>query len=229
LCLWKEGKGEGKFQKRDLMFENICLKAEDFLKLAVAFGPFWFYLFIFLSGVVENLFPPYPGDTVTFVGGYLAGTGLLTFSLVFFSASVGCLAGAMILYVLGKNKGRRIFLKNKGQIFNKTQLERVEVWFKRYGEKVLILSRFLAGVRSLVALTAGVGNVKLQKMTGYTLISILLWNGMILFSAFKVQKNWREILAMIQVYNKVVLTVVILIVIVWLIKTLKGKFVKNKI
>lgn len=210
------------------MFENICLRAEDFLKLAVTFGPFWFYLFIFLSGVVENLFPPYPGDTVTFMGGYLAGTGLLTFSLVFFSASLGCLAGAMILYILGKNKGRGIFLKNKGRIFNKTQLEKVENWFKRYGEKVLILSRFLTGIRSVVALTAGVGNVNVQKMTGYTLISIVLWNSIILFSAFKVQKNWREILEMIQVYNKVVLTVVILIVIVWLIKNLKGKFVKGK-
>jgi membrane protein DedA with SNARE-associated domain len=210
------------------MFEHIFLKAEDFLKLAIALGPFWFYLFIFLSGVVENLFPPYPGDTVTFIGGYLAGTGLLTFSLVFFSASLGCLAGAMILYVLGKNKGRGIFLKNKGQIFNKAQLVRVEDWFRRFGEKVLILSRFLPGVRSVVALTAGVGNVKLQKMTGYTLISILLWNSVILFSAFKIQKNWREILAMIQVYNKVVLTVVILILIVWLIKTFKGKFRKNK-
>jgi len=197
------------------------------LKLAVAFGPFWFYLFIFLSGVVENLFPPYPGDTVTFIGGYLAGTGLLTLPLVFFSASLGCLAGAMILYILGKNKGREIFLKNKGKVFNKAQLEKVENWFKRYGEKVLILSRFLTGVRSLVALTAGVGNVKVQKMTGYTLISIILWNSIILFSAFKVQKNWREILGMIQVYNKVVLTVVILIVIVWLIKIFKGKFVKS--
>ena len=210
------------------MFENVCLKAEDFLKLAIALGPFWFYLFIFFSGVLENLFPPYPGDTVTFIGGYLAGTGLLTFSLVFLSASLGCLAGAMILYVLGKNKGRGIFLKNKGSVFNKTQLERVENWFKRYGEKVLILSRFLAGVRSVVALTAGVGNVKLQKMTGYTLISILLWNSIILFSAFKVQESWREILQIIQLYNKVVLTVAILIFVIWLIRIFRGKFVTSK-
>jgi membrane protein DedA with SNARE-associated domain len=209
------------------MSENIFLKAEDFLKLAVTFGPFWFYLFIFISGLVENLFPPYPGDTVTFVGGYLAGTGLLTFSLVFISASLGCLAGAMILYVLGKNKGRGIFLKNKGKIFNKAQLEKVENWFKRYGEKVLLLSRFLTGIRSVVALIAGVGNVNVQKMTGYTSISIILWNGIILFSAFKVQKNWREILEMIQVYNKVVLAIVILVVIVWLIKIFKGKFAKS--
>jgi membrane protein DedA with SNARE-associated domain len=66
-----------------------------------------------------------------------------------------------------------------------------------------------------------------RKMTGYTSISIILWNSIILFSAFKVQKNWREILEMLQVYNKIVLAVVILIVIVWLIKILKGKFVKS--
>jgi membrane protein DedA with SNARE-associated domain len=209
------------------MFESICLKAEDYLKLAIALGPFWFYLFIFLSGLVENLFPPYPGDTVTFIGGYLAGTGLLTFSLVFCSASLGCLAGAMILYVLGKSKGRRIFLKDKGPIFNQTQLHRVENWFRRYGEKVLIISRFLTGVRSLVALTAGVGNVRLKKMTIYTLISILLWNGIILFSAFKIQENWREILKMIQIYNKVVLTVVVLSCIIWFARILKGKFARN--
>jgi membrane protein DedA with SNARE-associated domain len=209
------------------MFENISLKAEDFLKLAVTFGPFWFYLFIFLSGLVENLFPPYPGDTVTFIGGYLAGTNLLTFPLVFISASLGCLAGAMILYVLGKNKGRGIFLRNKGKIFNKAQLEKVENWFKRYGEKVLLLSRFLTGIRSVVALIAGVGNVNVRKMTGYTSISIVLWNSIILFSAFKVQKNWREILGMIQVYNKVVLAIVVLIVIVWLIKIFRGKFAKG--
>lgn len=210
------------------MFENIFLKAEDFLKLAITFGPFWFYLFIFLSGLIENLFPPYPGDTVTFIGGYLAGTGLLTFSLVFFTASLGCLAGAMILYFLGRSKGRGIFLRNKGQLFNRTQLGSVENWFKKYGEKVLLLSRFLSGVRSLVALSAGVANVKVQKMTGYTVISIVIWNSIILFAAFKVQKNWREILGMIQVYNKVVLAVVILIVIVWFLKTFKSKFAKRK-
>jgi membrane protein DedA with SNARE-associated domain len=210
------------------MFENACLKAEDFLKLAIALGPFWFYLFIFLSGVLENLFPPYPGDTVTFIGGYLAGTGLLAFSLVFLSASLGCLAGAMVLYVLGRSKGRAIFLRNKGQVFNQARLERMESWFRRYGEKVLILSRFLTGVRSVVALTAGVGNVKIQKMTGYTFISILLWNGIILVSAFKIQENWREILQIIQLYNKVVLMVVMLIFVIWLVAIFRGKFVTSK-
>jgi len=209
------------------MSELFWTKVENILNLALTLGAFWFYIFIFLSNLFENFFPPYPGDTVTFVGGYLAGTSHLTFPLVFLSAYLGCLSGAMILYLLGKNKGRKIFLKNGKGIFDRAHLEKVERWFRKYGEKVLVLSRFLTGVRSVIALTAGLGNVNLKKMTVYTSISILLWNSIILFSAFKIQEKWREILGMIQVYNKVVLTIVILIVIIWLLKILKGKFVKS--
>jgi membrane protein DedA with SNARE-associated domain len=200
------------------MSELFWIKVENLLDLALTHGAFWFYVFIFMSNVVENFFPPYPGDTVTFVGGYLAGTQHLTFPLVFLSACLGCLSGAMLLYLLGRSKGRKVFLKNGKRIFDRVHLEKVEKWFKRYGEKVLVLSRFLAGVRSVVALAAGLGNVSVKKMTIYTSISILLWNGIILFFAFKVQQNWREILRMIQIYNKVVLAIVILFLIGWLVR-----------
>ncbi len=205
------------------MGELFWVRVESLLNLALTHGAFWFYVFIFFSSVFENFFPPFPGDTVTFVGGYLAGTQHLTFPLVFLSACLGCLSGAMLLYLLGKSKGRKVFLKDGKRIFDRAHLEKVEKWFKRYGEKVLVLSRFLAGVRSVVALAAGVGNVSLKKMTIYTSISIVLWNGIILFFAFKVQQNWREILRMIQIYNKVVLAIVVLLAIVWLIKVFGWK------
>ena len=200
------------------MSELFWIKVETLLNLALTHGAFWFYLFIFLSSFFENIFPPYPGDMVTFVGGYLAGTNHLTFPLVFLSACLGCLSGAMLLYFLGKGRGRKLFLKNGKVIFDRAHLEKVERWFRRYGEKVLVISRFLAGVRSVVALAAGVGNVSPRKMAIYTSISIVLWNGLILFSAFKVQQNWREILQMIQIYNKVVLAIVVLVAIIWLVR-----------
>ncbi len=209
------------------MSELFWIKVENILDLALTHGAFWFYLFIFLSSLIENFFPPYPGDTVTFVGGYLAGTSHLTFPLVFISAGLGCLSGAMILYILGKSKGRELFLKNKGKFLDIKHMEKVERWFKKYGEKVLILSRFMTRVRSVVALAAGVGNVSLRKMTIYTSISIILWNGIILFSAFKVQQNWRKILEILQVYNKVVLAILLLIVFLWLIKILESRVAKR--
>jgi len=209
------------------MSELTWLKVEHILNLALTHGALWFYVFIFLSSVFENIFPPYPGDMVTFAGGYLAGTGHLTFPLVFLSAGLGCLSGAVILYLLGRGKGRKLFLKRGKGIFDRAHLEKVERWFKRYGEKVLVLSRFLAGVRSVVALAAGVGNVSLKKMTIYTSISIVLWNGIILLLAFKVQQNWKEILQALQIYNKIVLAAVILIAIVWLLRMFRRRSVNG--
>lgn len=205
------------------MSDLFWLRVEHILDLALTHGAFWFYLFIFLSNFVENIFPPYPGDTVTFMGGYLAGTSQLKFPFVFLSAGFGCLAGAMLLYFLGKSKGRKAFMKNGRWILDKEHLVKVENWFKKYGEKVLIISRFLTGVRSVVALGAGVGNVTVKKMMVYTSISIILWNGIILFSAFKIEQNWREILRMIQIYNKIMLSIVVLVFIIWLAMTIRAK------
>lgn len=209
------------------MSELFWLKVENVLNLALTHGAIWFYVFILFSNFFENIFPPYPGDMITFAGGYLAGTGHLNFPLVFLSAGLGCLSGAMILYLLGKGKGRKLFLTRGKGVFDRAHLEKVERWFTRYGEKVLILSRFLAGVRSVVALAAGVGNVSPKKMIIYTSISIVLWNGIILLFAFKVQQNWREILQILQIYNKVVLVIVVLIALVWFLKIIRGKSVNG--
>ncbi|MGB8657944.1 MAG: DedA family protein [Candidatus Zixiibacteriota bacterium] len=210
------------------MNELFLAKVDSILDLALTHGALWFYVFIFVSSFIENVFPPYPGDTVTFVGGYLAGSSHLTFPLVFLSASVGCLIGAMFLYWLGKSKGRKLFRKDRARLLDRAHLERVEKWFEKYGEKVLILSRFLTGVRSVVALAAGVGNVNLRKMTIYTSISVILWNGIVLFSAFKVQQNWRKILEMLQIYNKLVFAVVMLVAVLWLIKIIKSKSARSR-
>jgi membrane protein DedA with SNARE-associated domain len=85
----------------------------------------------------------------------------------------------------------------------------------------------LAGVRSVIALAAGVGNVSSKKMTIYTSISIVLWNGIILLLAFKVQQNWKQILQALQIYNKVVLAAVILIAIIWLLRMFRRKSVNG--
>ena len=206
------------------MSELFWLKVENVLNLALTHGAIWFYVFILFSNFFENI---YPGDMITFAGGYLAGTGHLNFPLVFLSAGLGCLSGAMILYLLGKGKGRKLFLTRGKGVFDRAHLEKVERWFRRYGEKVLILSRFLAGVRSVVALAAGVGNVSPRKMIIYTSISIILWNGIILLFAFKVQQNWREILQILQIYNKIVLAIVVVIALVWLLKIIRGKSVNG--
>jgi len=210
------------------MADFLLTRAEDLSNIIAVYGAFWFYFFLFFSNVLENIFPPYPGDTVILVGGYLASAEKLSFLGVFLISLLGCLTGAMILYFLGQRKGRGFF-KN-GKILNQSNLAKIEVWFKKYGEEVILASRFLTGIRSGVALSAGLGNVKVKKMIVYISISIALWNGLLIFLAAKLQQNWQALYKTFVVYNRAVLALVIVFFVaalfLWIRK--KSKNTQNK-
>jgi len=184
----------------------------------------WVYLFIFFSCVLENIFPPYPGDAVIFGGAFLAGTGKLYLPVVFLATLLGSLGGAMLLYSLGKRGARKLFIFHTGIFFNDSQLERIENWFRKYGEKVLILSRFIAGVRSGIALAAGIGNLNLKKMAIYTGVSVLLWNGILTAVGVILRQNHQQAYYFLTTYNSIVLAILTLVALFWLIRLARRKF-----
>jgi membrane protein DedA with SNARE-associated domain len=190
-------------------------------------GVLWVYSFLFVSAIVENLFPPYPGDTVTFMGGYLASCGALSLLLAFLISCAGSLCGALILYYLGAKKGRKLFEKDKGRILNKTQLGKIENWFGRYGPEVIIASRFIAGVRSGIAVAAGLGKIRLWKMATYSLISIFAWNGLIIGLGTLTHQNQQKLFKFLSLYNRFILVILALIVVIWFIWLMKKRSKKN--
>jgi membrane protein DedA with SNARE-associated domain len=54
-------------------------------------------------------------------------------------------------------------------------------------------------------------------MVLYSLISILIWNGMIVFTAAILGKNWQDLYRFLLIYNRIVLTLVVGAIIVGLI------------
>ena len=70
-----------------------------------------------------------------------------------------------------------------------------------FPEASLIVSRFLAGVRSVVAIAAGIGDVKPSRMVGLSLISFLLWNGMLLGLMIASKSNWEMIMEIVRRYT----------------------------
>jgi membrane protein DedA with SNARE-associated domain len=174
--------------------------------------------------VLENIFPPYPGDAVIFGGAFLAGTGELYLPIVFLATFLGSLSGALLLYSLGKRGARKLFIFHTGIFFNDQQLQKIENWFKKYGEKILIISRFVAGVRSGIALAAGIGNINLKKMAIYTGVSVLLWNGILTGVAVALRQNHQQAYKFLTTYNSIVLAILTLIVIFWLVRLAGRKF-----
>ncbi len=210
------------------MEEFFNSRGAELLNFISAHGVVWIYLFLFFSAILETFFPPYPGDTVTFAGGYLASSGALSLPLAFLFPCAGSLSGALILYYLGIKKGRKLFEKDKGRILNKTQLGKIEKWFGKYGPEVIIASRFITGVRSGIALAAGLGRIKLWKMTLYSLISIFAWNGLIIGLGGLTHQNRQRVFKFLSLYNRFILVILALVVVAWFIWWMRKRSKNNQ-
>lgn len=195
-----------------------CNLIDFFLNLISTHGPLIAYCVLFVSAFVENIFPPIPGDTVVLFGAYLVGRGELSVIPVFLTTVAGSFIGFMAVYYLGLKKGRSFFSKNGSSLRSAHRLEKAERWFGRYGPKVVLANRFLAGVRSVVALAAGIGKMPTGKVALYSAISIGIWNGLIIYAGILVGANWLAVKTILSTYSRVVLTVIILILFGFLIR-----------
>jgi membrane protein DedA with SNARE-associated domain len=175
----------------------------------------WAYLIIFISAATEMLFPPFPGDLVFLSGMILAGGEALNWPVVFAISFGGALAGAWILYELGRWKGRDWFVHPNRKIFNPRVLAKIDRLFERYGSWLIAISRFLTGIRSAVPIAAGVARLPRKMSIFYLGVSIILWNGLLAGIGFAFGRNWESVTHFVTLYHRLVLVMVVIIGVVW--------------
>ncbi len=171
------------------------------------------YLTLFLSAYIENIFPPIPGDTVTVIGAYFVGTGKLNFWWVYLSTSLGSIAGFMTLYGIAYWLQWQFIDRYRPTWVHQSHLDRVESWFQRYGYWVVLMNRFLSGARSVISIVAGLSKLNGFLVFFFAAISVLLWNGALIYIGAFLGKSWEEIVEYVQMYNKIILVVVVMIAI----------------
>ncbi len=203
---------------------------ENFLLQLQQIDPGWAYLVLFTSAVVENIFPPIPGDTVTLMGAFLTGRGVLDFWGVFISTTLGSVTGFMGLYAVAYWLEESWIEKHRPRWLKAKKIRKVETWFNNYGYWVILMNRFLSGVRSVISLVAGIFKLKALKVFLLSLISCAVWNGIIIYAGTTLGKNWKEVLHFLQIYNRIIIiaiTVIAVIVIFYRVSSNKSSDQEN--
>lgn len=150
------------------------------------------YFLLGLSAFVENVFPPAPGDTITAFGAFLAGADRLHFLGIFISTTLGSLSGFMFLFWIGDLLGRRFFIERDFWYFKAKDIIRAEEWFRKYGYLLILLNRFLPGVRSVISIAGGISKLRTLKVATLALISCSLWNMIWMAMGYTLGSNWKE-------------------------------------
>jgi len=131
------------------------------------------FVFAFLEAIaVIGTFVP--GSTALFVAGALVGTGALNLGWVFACAIVGAVAGDSMSYGLGRHYKARIVevwpLRTHPRI-----LDAGHRFFGKHGVKSVVLARFIAPLRAIVPVVAGMLGMPSTRFYTMNVLSALLW------------------------------------------------------
>jgi membrane protein DedA with SNARE-associated domain len=166
------------------------------------------YVGLALLLIAENLFPPIPSEVVLPLAGFLVGRGDLGFWQALLASTFGSVAGALILYVLGRYGGRKLVLRyGRFLHVDEDRLDRADGWFRRYGDWVVLFARVVPFARSVVSIPAGTMKMPAVRFTALTALGSLAWNTLLIGAGVVLGANWQRVEAWIGSYSEVVLVV----------------------
>jgi len=148
-------------------------------------------LLVALLAWLEYVFPPVPGDSTMLFAFFLAGRGVLPLAAVVTVALAGSVAGAMTAYAIGARAGRGYFLLRSE--WARRELLRIEGWFARAGAWLLVVNRFLPGVRGFFLYAAGMGRIGFRKSLLYSTAGNLLWVALLAWGGTSLGSTWEEV------------------------------------
>lgn len=176
------------------------------------------YLFFFASQSLQILFPPYPGDMVLIIEGYLSEVAHLNIYLVVANAVASTSLSSIFLYNIGMRKQERILnSKTITFLFATEKINKLYRLFSKLGAPVIIISKFIPGIFSLAVLSAGVFKVK--KRFAYISIIVIsfLHNISLILLGKLVGENWSVIFRKMNVYNRYIIIAAIVGLIIYFI------------
>lgn len=204
---------------------------ETILNRILELHPLVLWGFFCFSNFLENVFPPWPGDTVTVFSGFISSSqdSPISFFSVVLATYVGNLLGALTMYYFGERF--LLFLKQTkipflSALYHEENLRKTLVWFRKFEIIVVLVSRFSAGIRFFVSIVAGMSKMNIIKFVVLYSIAISVWCGILLFAGSFLGSNWNQIIVMLSYYNQTIGIILLLIFIYLLYQTFKKRNTK---
>ena len=136
----------------------------------------WGYGVVFAAMVLESAGLPLPGETVTLLGGYAAGSGHLNLAGVIAAASSGAMVGDSIGYWVGRRAGWPLLLR-VGRWLRQSpeQMETLRIQFLNHAGKSVLLGRFVAVLRVVAGPMAGAVGMPYGRFLVFNCTGAVLW------------------------------------------------------
>ncbi|ETI66189.1 DedA family protein [Neobacillus vireti] len=173
------------------------------------------YLVLFLSLTLGIMALPLPIETMMCYAGFLSFQGQLNWIGCVFSAAAGCILGIFLSYWIGKKLGMPFFEKYGRRIhLGPDRLDSTSAWFEKYGNKLIIASLFIPGVRHLTGYFAGITRLNFRIFSIYSFLGSMIWVATFILLGKMLGPRWEtfhEIIKNYLIASGIVLAFVIIL------------------
>jgi membrane-associated protein len=126
------------------------------------------------SGMFVGFF--FPGDTLLLTAGVFAAQGKLSLTGVILVVALAAIIGDNTGYFIGRRYGRNLFSRSEDSLFFRREYaDKAEFFFKRFGNKAMLLAHFVPIVRTFAPPVAGIGDMPRRRFVIYDAIGDIAW------------------------------------------------------
>jgi len=138
----------------------------------------WGYLAVGGLLLLEDFGVPVPGETMLIAAAVYAGAGRLNVVAVGVIGFIAAVVGDNIGFAIGHFGGRALALRFGRYVFLAAErLERAESFFARHGGKIIVVARFIEGLRQANGIVAGITGMHWRRFLAFNALGAALWVG----------------------------------------------------
>jgi len=158
------------------MLSSMSTTLPGFLQSVAPLLDHYGYAGVALILILEDLGLPVPGETVLVAASVYAGTGRLNVVALAVVAVMAAVIGDNIGFLIGHFGGERLVERyGRYVLLTPEKLDRAKAFFNRRGGFVVMIARFIDGLRQLNGIIAGTVAMRWRKFLLYNVIGATLW------------------------------------------------------
>jgi membrane-associated protein len=192
----------------------------------------WIYLFLFCVILIETavIVVILPGNSLLFVSGAAAATGLLIFPWLLIVFILAAFTGYLLSYHLGRYLGLNIFKKRFPGLFKDEYIDKTNRYFENYGGVTIIVAPFVPIIRKFAPFIAGIGHMDYNRFLIFDLTGAMCWAGTgLLFGYLLGGVPWiKELIPLVLAIVIVITIISIILTIIFLVRGRKISHPGNK-
>ena len=165
-----------------------------------------------------------PGDSLLFTAGLFVASGAIRTPLwvVCLLLVAAAVVGNATGYWIGRSAGPAVFDKPQSRLFKPHHVAKTQEFFDRYGNRAIVLGRFVPIVRTFITVMAGVGRMEPRRYLTYSFIGGVAWA-----AGVTVLGYWLGQFAFVKANIELMLIVIVLIsvlpVIIEVVRARRGR------